>query len=808
MKPVDRSLVQELLSTPLPALMQEARRIRDAGHGDAVSYSRKVFVPLTQLCRDVCHYCTFSRAPKAERRAFMSLSEVLAISRAGLAAGCDEVLFTLGDSPESRWQVARDTLAEMGHDSTLSYLHACCDAVLKDGGPLPHLNAGLMSRDAMLRLREVSVSMGLMLENVSPRLMGPGQAHHGSPTKDPRERLRVLELAGELRVPFTSGILIGIGETREERLLSLLALRDSHHRHGHLQEVIVQNFRAKSGTPMAAAEEPGFDELCWTLAAARVLLGPQMNLQAPPNLSPGSYRGLIEAGLNDWGGVSPVTLDHVNPEAAWPHLEHLAAQTAMGGKRLVRRLPVYPGYASAPEHWIDPGLHTRVLARTDARGWPRDDGWRAGSSRSDAAHFRFDAPVSPPRCPTALDAIVARCRSGARLTEREVTALFHADGHDLPMVLQAADELRAQTVGDAVGYVVNRNINYTNVCTHRCGFCAFSKGRASAALRGTPYDLADDELTRRVNEAWMRGATEVCLQGGIHPDYDGRKYLRIVRLVKSAQAQMHVHAFSPLEVFHGASTLGLSLGEYLAELRAAGLGTLPGTAAEILHDDVRRRICPGKLDTATWLEVMRTAHGLGLRTTATIMFGHLERPVHWAAHLLAIRDLQEATGGFTEFVPLPFVAAEAPMYLRGLARPGPTAREAVLMHAVARLVLHPHIRNVQASWVKLGTAGAVAALRAGANDLGGTLMNESISRAAGAQHGQELAPLQMESLIGLAGRRARQRTTLYENADEERRAVARRAQPLAPVVQTPVVFAKRQSSGPAQVQSRSMYAES
>ncbi len=785
----DDALLRDLLETPLEDLLRTAVALRDDGHGEVMSFSRKVFAPLTQLCRDVCHYCTFSRPPRAQRRAYLPVDEVLAIARAGRKAGCDEILFTLGDRPEARWTIAREELARLGHASTLGYLRECCEKVIADGGPLPHLNPGLMSREEMVSLREVSVSMGLMLENVSPRLLAPGMAHHGSPDKEPALRLRTIELAGELSIPFTSGILIGIGETREERLLSLFALRDLHRRHGHIQEVIVQNFRAKPGTPMADAPEPDFDDLRWTLAAARIVLGPRMNLQAPPNLSPDQYRDLVGAGINDWGGVSPVTPDHVNPEARWPRLRRLESDTARAGKRLVQRLPVYPSYVREPARWIAPAMQPAVAIRCDARGWPRENAWRVGASAASADDFDFGtAPFTPSPAVARVAGHAAAARRGQRLAPEAIVELFDATGPALAYLLASADGLRAGTVGDEVAYVVNRNINYTNVCTLKCGFCAFSKGRGATSLRGAAYDLDDEEIARRVREAWARGATEVCMQGGIHPDYDGNTYLNIVRVVKAAQPRMHVHAFSPLEVWHGASTLGMPPADYLHLLKQAGLGTLPGTAAEILDDEVRREICPDKLDTASWLDLMCAAHEAGLRSTATIMFGHVERTIHWARHLLAVRDLQQRTGGFTEFVPLPFIAAEAPLRLRRRARPGPTAREAVLMHAVARLVLHRHIVNIQASWVKLGEHGVAACLRAGANDLGGTLMNESISRAAGGEHGQELPPAAMESLIQANGRLPRQRSTLYGPVDADRRAASFAAPPLAPMVQTPVVF--------------------
>ncbi|RAI58894.1 5-amino-6-(D-ribitylamino)uracil--L-tyrosine 4-hydroxyphenyl transferase CofH [Roseicella frigidaeris] len=765
---------------PLDALMAEAAALRDAAHGRLVSYSRKVFIPLTRLCRDVCHYCTFAEVPRPGRAAYLLPEEVLAIARAGAAQGCTEALFTLGDKPELRWPQAREALAALGHATTLSYLAAMCGLVLKETGLLPHANPGVMTRDEIAALREVTASQGIMLESVSARLCAPGGVHHGSPDKHPEARLEVLRLAGELRVPFTTGILIGIGETRAERIEALRAIAALQDRHGHIQEVIIQNFRAKPRTKLgAAAPEPDLDELLWTIAAARLVLGGAMTIQAPPNLSPGVYQRLVGAGLNDWGGVSPVTPDHVNPEAPWPHLEELAARTAEAGKVLVQRLPAYPAHLRAPETWFAPAVATALRRASDAEGLARGDDWSPGELTL--------PPLPAPRLAAAeagLARLVARATEGARLGPPEIIRLFAARDADTAHVTAAADALRAAVSGEVVRYVVNRNINYTNICAYRCRFCAFSKGSTHAALRGPAYDLDHAEIVRRAEEAWARGATEVCLQGGIHPDYTGETYAGICRAIRAALPGMHIHAFSPLEVTQGAATLGLSLRDYLARLKEAGLGTLPGTAAEILDDEIRAIICPDKVNTAEWLEVARTAHGLGLRTTATIMFGHVEAPLNWARHLLALRDLQAETGGFTEFVPLPFVHMEAPMYLRGQARRGPTFREALLMHSVARLALHPHITNIQTSWVKMGPAGAALALQAGANDLGGTLMNESISRAAGTQHGQEFPPAAMEALIRGIGRVPQQRTTLYGVPPGAQAARAYDAADLTPVVQT------------------------
>ena len=769
-----------ILNAPLPELMRAAAARRDAAFGRLVSYSRKVFIPLTKLCRDVCHYCTFAERPRAGHAAYLSADEVLAIARTGEAAGCTEALFTLGDKPELRYRAAREALDALGYPSTIAYLRAMCALVLKETTLLPHVNPGVMTADEIASLREVSVSQGVMLESTSERLCEPGGVHYGSPDKHPAARLETLRLAGELAVPFTTGILIGIGETRAERLDALHAIRDLHERYGHIQEVIVQNFRAKPDTKRADAEEPDLDDELWSIAAARLILPDDVHVQAPPNLSPGVYQALIGAGIDDWGGVSPVTPDHVNPEAPWPELEALAMRTAEMGKVLVQRLPLYPAWVAQPERWLHPKIAVKVRQGTDAEGWARADDWAPG------------LPVEPKPLTVRLNAVdpavegaLAKAKSGQRLNESEIIRLFAARDADYERVITVADELRRAVSGDVVRYVVNRNINYTNICYYRCKFCAFSKGKTHEALRGTPYDLDWSEIVRRSQEAWDRGATEVCLQGGIHPDYTGETYIGICKAIKAAVPGMHIHAFSPLEVTQGAATLGLSLTEFLSRLKAAGLGTLPGTAAEILDDEIRDIICPDKINTQQWVDVARAAHALGLRTTSTIMYGHVEGPLNWARHLLVLRDLQAETGGFTEFVPLPFVHMEAPMYLRGLARKGPTLREAVLMHAVSRLVLHPLITNIQTSWVKMGPEGAALCLNAGANDMGGTLMNESISRAAGTQHGQEFPPEAMEGLIQKIGRLPLQRTTAYSSVSNERQVVSFNAPELAPVVQTP-----------------------
>jgi FO synthase len=740
----------------LAELMAASERMTLDRFGSVATYSRKVFIPLTRLCRDVCHYCTFATAPSRLDAAYLSRDEVLAIARAGAAAGCREALFTLGDRPEDRYRAAADALAALGHESTLSYLREMAAAVLEETGLLPHLNPGLMDDADYAALRPVSASMGLMLETSAERLSEKGGPHHGSPDKLPARRLAAIEAAGRARVPFTTGLLIGIGETRAERIEALIAIREAHRRHGHIQEVIIQNFRAKPGTRMVDHPEPSLDEQLWTVAVARLVLGPDITIQAPPNLQPEGLGALLRAGVNDWGGVSPVTPDHVNPEAPWPHLDALAAATELAGRVLRERLAIGPVYAQQPDIWLDPAIARQVRAVVDARGLPIVDGWRPGTGEP--------MPVTLPRgrtaCTDEIDRIIARATDGARLSEAEIVRLFEADGPEVTAIATAADALRRETAGDSVTYVVNRNINYTNICLYKCSFCAFSKG-STRAMRGPAYRLDLEEIGRRAAEAVTRSATEVCLQGGIHPDYDGDTYLGIVEAVRLAAPDIHIHAFSPLEVTHGARTLGLALPDYLTRLKQAGLSTLPGTAAEILDDEVRAIICPDKVSTQEWLAVMRAAHGVGLRSTATIMFGHVDHYRHWARHLLAIRDLQAETGGFTEFVPLPFVHMEAPMWRRNASRAGPSARETLLMHAIARLALHPLIPHIQASWVKLGHEGVVAALDAGVDDLGGTLMDESITRAAGGRNGQLCDPQQMLALAAAAGRPARQRTTCY-----------------------------------------------
>ncbi len=765
----DSALIADLLALPLDVLMARARDRRE-GRGPArLTYSRKVFIPLTRLCADVCHYCTFAAAPSQVPAPFLTLDEVLVIARAGAAAGCKEALFTLGDAPERRYAAAREWLAAAGFARTLDYVRHCAEAVLRETGLLPHINAGLMDAADYAAFKPVAASCGLMLESVAD-LGAKGSAHYGSPDKVPALRLASLAAAGAAMMPVTSGILCGIGERAEERLASLVALRDLHAAHGALQEVIIQNFCPKPGTKMAGAPALSEAEFLRVVAAARIVLPNDVSVQVPPNLNDARLAALIDAGIDDWGGISPVTIDHVNPEAPWPEVERLAAICAAKGLPLVERLTAYPRFVrdafgvGAAKGWIDKTLAPAVLRLADSEGLARDSAWSPGVV--EAAPGSPSAPLGAQHAgPVAvsLHRILDRAAGGFALSEAEIVTLFSARGAAAAAVVAAADALRREVKGDTVTFVINRNINYTNICTHSCSFCAFSKSSAKSGMRDPGYVLDFGEVAERAADAVARGASEVCLQGGIHPSYTGDTYAGIVSAVKARCPDLHVHAFSPLEVSQGARTLGVTVGDYLARLRDLGLGSLPGTAAEILSDDVRARICPDKLPTAEWLAVVSAAHRAGLPTTATIMFGHCEGPEHWARHLLAIRNLQGETGGFTEFVPLPLVHMEAPMYRRGQSRRGPSWREAVMMHAVARIVLHGRISSIQASWVKLGMPGAAAVLNAGVNDLGGVLMNESISRAAGAAHGQEVGVAELIAAASSAGRTLRRRSTLYRD---------------------------------------------
>ena len=770
----------DLLAWPSDALLAHARSIRDDATGTRITYSPKVFIPLTMLCRDRCGYCTFARPPSRLRSPYLSADEVLAIARRGAEAGCHEVLFTLGERPEDRYPAAREWLATHGARSTIEYLVTMCRLVLDETGLLPHANAGALFAQELSALREVTASQGMMLESLNPNLA----CHRGSPDKTPERRLGTLEAAGRLAIPFTTGILVGIGESRADRVVALEAIADAHRRHGHVQEVIIQNFLPKPETAMHAAPACPHEEFVDAIALARIILPPDVHVQAPPNLSD-NFGTLVDAGIDDWGGVSPVTSDHVNPERPWPALERLRSVTEAVGFSLAPRLTVYPEFALDPGRWLDPALRFPVLDRSDAEGLGRDDPGAVfpqrtaeatnvgdgadvilAGRRSTAWYSGSDAsPVplipGPARAGGAVGEVLAGVRLGQEPGVEELVTLFSARGPEVAAVAALADELRQQIVGDTVTYVRNRNINYTNVCTFKCRFCGFSKGPLSLNLRGTPYLLTLDDIAARTAEAWEAGATEVCLQGGIHPSFDGDYYIDVCRAVHAAAPGIHIHGFTALEVTEGARRLGEPLADYIRRLADAGLRTLPGTAAEILDEPVRRILCPDKITTDEWLECHRVAHHVGLRSNVTMMFGAVEQPVSWARHLVRTRELQRETHGFTEFVGLPFVHMAAPIYLQHQARRGPTFRETLLIHAVARIAYRGDIDHIQASWVKVGPAGARQLLQAGCDDLGGTLINENISRAAGASHGQAFSESDFRAIVEPLERPLAQRSTLY-----------------------------------------------
>ncbi|MFV2175215.1 bifunctional FO biosynthesis protein CofGH [Actinomadura sp. LOL_016] len=815
-KTLDRSEATTLLharGAQLDDLLAYAARTRDAGLAAAgrpgvVTYSRKVFIPLTRLCRDRCGYCTFATVPHKLDAPYLSPDEVLEIARRGAEMGCKEALFTLGDRPEDRWKQAREWLDAHGYDDTLSYVRAMAIRVLEETGLLPHLNPGVLSWRDFQRLKPVAPSMGMMLETTATRLFSEkGGPHFGSPDKDPAVRLRTLEDAGRTNVPFTTGILIGIGETVEERADAIFEIRRTMREYGAIQEVIVQNFRAKPDTRMRDTPDAELDQLAATIAVTRLVLGPKARVQAPPNLVADQYDLMLRAGIDDWGGVSPLTPDHVNPERPWPQIDELAERTAASGFELRERLTIYPEYVRHGEPWLDPRLLGHVaaladpatgLAREDAvlegRPWQEPDGGFAASGRTDlhteidttgrtkdrrddfdevygdwdalkermAAPQRFDADVK--------DALARAERDPGGLTDDEALSLLHADGPELDALAKLADDLRKDAVGDDVTYVVTRNINFTNVCYTGCRFCAFAQRRTDADA----YTLSLEQVGDRVDEAWAAGATEICMQGGIHPDLPGTAYFDLAREVKRRAPGIHLHSYSPMEVVNGASRTDMSVREWLQAAKEAGVDSLPGTAAEILDDDVRWVLTKGKLPTDQWIEVVTTAHEVGIPTTSTMMYGHVDTPSHWVAHIKLLRSLQERTGGFSEFVLLPFVHHNSPIYLAGLARPGPTARENVAVHALARILLHGAISNIQTSWVKLGDELCTRVLQGGVNDLGGTLMEETISRMAGSENGSFKPISELEAIAARAGRPARQRTTLYGEVPAERVEAARR----------------------------------
>ncbi len=821
--PAEATVLLHARGEQLADLLGYAARTRDAGLAAAgrpgvITYSKKVFIPLTRLCRDRCAYCTFVTVPGRLASPYLSPDEVLKIAADGAALGCKEALFTLGDRPEARWHQAREWLDAHGYDDTLSYVRAMAVRVLEETGLLPHLNPGVLTWQDFQRLKPVAPSMGMMLETTAARLFtDQGGPHFGSPDKDPQVRLRVLQDAGRSAVPFTTGILIGIGETRQERAESIFAIRQVAREYGGVQEVIVQNFRAKPDTKMRGVPDAELEDLAATIAVTRLVLGPAARIQAPPNLIGDQYQLILDAGIDDWGGVSPLTPDHVNPERPWPQIDDLGQHTAASGFELRERLTIYPGYIREP--WLDPRLAAHVAALADpatglanAEAMPRglpwqepDGGWGDSSGRTDL-HVTIDtagrtkdrrddfaevygdwdeigsriepaarrevtgaARAAPRRLRDEVRAALRHAeRDPAALTDADALALLDADGPELPALAALADALRRDAIGDDVTYVVNRNINFTNVCYTGCRFCAFAQRRTDADA----YTLSLEQVGDRAVEAWQSGATEVCMQGGIHPDLPGTAYFDLAAEVRRRCPDMHVHAFSPMEVMNGSARTGLPVREWLIAAREAGVGSLPGTAAEILDDEVRWVLTKGKLPAAAWIEVITTAHELGIPTSATMMYGHVDTPAHWVGHLRVIRGIQERTGGFTEFVLLPFVHASSPIYLAGLARPGPTRRENLAVHAVSRLLLHGAISSIQCSWVKLGEQACRDVLTGGVNDLGGTLMEETISRMAGSENGSYKTISQLAEMVAPTGRPLRQRTTTYKNPTAERLAAA------------------------------------
>jgi len=845
--PLDEADVLSVLASgddELEEALTLAREHRDRyldriGTPGTVTYSRKVFVPLTYMCRYRCSYCTFVKTRETPGAEFRSMDEVLAIAMQGREWGCTEALLTLGEAPELRHPEAKAWLEAHGYASTVEYLVAAAKAIVLETGLLAHANPGAVTIEEMKALREVTASQGVMMEQLADRLLRPGQAHGGAAGKAAAVRLEQLAFSAETKTPFTTGFLIGIGETLEERASTIVQLANaiSDADPAQVQEVIVQNFRAKPDTPMRRHDDANDGDMIRAIAATRLVLGDRTSVQAPPNLTPDTYGTFLDAGINDWGGVSPVTPDHVNPEMPWPSIDEIAGVCAERGFALRQRLPLYPHYVTDERsfvRYVAPSMRRHVLAVSDGMGLAREERWYAGegwtpvlraaqpapkrraiamavakpSLSADAVSQRFSSHVregaygAPPALPTVgfdemlpeipgrtvhaweranLNApngrhnwiapyfarigrrsdvvvdLLDRAHDGERLEVDEVARLFRAEGADLEAVFSKADEIRQEMCGDRVSYVVNRNITYTNYCHTGCSFCGFARPLG----HDDGYYFAPDEVGRKAREAWDLGATEVCIQGGIHPDNSGEIYLDIARAVKDAAPAMHLHGFSPLEITVGATTLGIPLERYLEMLRDAGLGSIPGTAAEILDARVRPKITPQKLSADDWIDLMRAAHRAGIASTTTVMFGHIDDPVAWAIHLLRLRDLQVETGGFTEFVPLPFVHHRTPMFMKGGSRTGPTWRECLKIHAIGRIVLHPHITNIQASWVKMGVDGVAAAFEVGVNDLGGTLGEEHISRMAGASHGLGHSVTEMENAIRRAGRTPVERTTTY-----------------------------------------------
>ena len=779
--------INEIENLPVNALFELADGIRKENYRNIITYSPKVFIPLTKLCQDRCGYCTFAEPPARLEAPYMEEEEILSVAKAGKAAGCHEALFTLGERPELRYPYAKEWLSSRGYSSTVEYLVAMSKLVLEETGLLPHANAGALHHDEMLALRDVSASQGMMLESIEPDLA----CHRNSPDKTPERRIATLNSAGELEIPFTTGILVGMGESKHSRVESLFAIAQIHEKYGHIQEVIIQNFLPKSGTAMHKHPPCPEDDFLETIALARIILPKEIHIQAPPNLSD-DFKKLLTVGIDDWGGVSPVTKDYVNPERPWPELEKLKQITESEGFELAPRLTIYPEFASNLKKWVSPQVAFPVMELSDSSGYASSDPLAPNQEFEELSEENWfsgspgnlpDLLTSNGKSSGAINEAVEGIKSGEEANAEILELFLSARGSEVSAVADLADFLRKEAVGDQVTWVANRNINYTNVCTFKCRFCGFSKGPLSLNLRGAPYLLEIEEIASRVAEAARAGATEVCLQGGIHPDFDGNYYIEVAKAVRDAVPGIHIHGFTALEVLEGARRLDEPLESYLRRLMDAGLASLPGTAAEILDDEIRKDLCPDKINTEEWLEVHRTAHKIGLRSNVTMMFGSIEHPRHWVKHLLLCRDLQKETGGFTEFVGLPFVHMASPIYLQQKSRRGPTFRETLLLHAVARIAYNKLIPNIQASWVKIGFDGVRQLLQAGVNDLGGTLIDENISRAAGAQHGQMVKKSDFEDLVAPLGRTLVQRNTLYGTVDSEKTLqVNRKGRTLLPVV--------------------------
>lgn len=783
-----------LLRAPLDSLLPVAAALRDEGLVDAgrpgvVTYSRKVFVPLTTLCRDRCHYCVFVDTPGQlnllRKPAYMSPEQVLTVVRQGQALGCKEALLTLGDRPEERWPEARAWLDAHGFASTIDYVAHIARLITAETGMLVHANPGVMHPDELAALRPVSPSMGMMLETTSRRLFEePGQVHFGSPDKDPDLRLSVIDDAGAAGIPFTTGILVGIGETVRDRAESLVAMRDRHDRHGHVQEIIVQNFRAKPRTAMQGAPDADLAEYVAAVATARLVFGPRMRIQVPPNLSdPGELGLLIAAGIDDWGGVSPLTADHVNPERPWPQIDDLAAQTAAHGYTLRERLTAHPEFVRDAARWIDPALHAPLRALADAEGLAADvtphaslpgsahaetsggRGTEGGLPLDVASSARPSSSAHPGSTPSAHPGSHAGVPGGVpgsdlgvrRLAERAASdplslddadwvRLLRTTGAELDDLTAAADDARRYTVGEPITLVQNRNLTSTGL--RRTG-------------RTAPGEFDLDDATAIAADAAALGATEICIQGALRGDEDPAGYLDLVRAVKRGAPGIHVHAYRPLDVRDLADRGGLGLAGALAALREAGVDTVPGTGVKVLSERVRALVAPGDLEIDHWVEGITAAHHAGFRSTSVLFYGHVETAEERIAHLRRLREIQTETRGFAEFVPIPLPGGDVPL----VADRAPIDEHRAMV-AVSRLMLSGSIPHVQIPWTRVGRDTAAVLLRSGGDDLGGTLYDGRVRPDTGIEQGIELPVAAAERIARSLMRPFRLRTTDYRVAAE------------------------------------------